>query len=182
MEGAVRHPCPRQKILMNSKERKNARTPSPSAPVRLKRIVVPTDFSAASRKAIDQATAFAKLCDGEVTLVHVIEPAPYPEFGYAHIPMKEAKLKRAAREQLAALCRKLADAGLTCGFAIRTGSAFHEITEQAREESADLIVVATHGRGALAHLLLGSTAERVVRHAPCPVLVVRERDRDSGSA
>jgi universal stress protein A len=75
-------------------------------------------------------------------------------------------------------CRELAQAGIKNGLAIRSGSASHEIAEQAHEQRTDLIVIATHGRGVIAHALLGSTAERVVRHAPCPVLVVRERQRE----
>jgi nucleotide-binding universal stress UspA family protein len=118
------------------------------------------------------------LCAGEITLVHVIEPPPYPEFGYAHIPSKEADRKRAANENLEAQCQKLARGGVKSSSVLRSGNAFHEIAEQAREQSTDLIVIATHGRGVIARALLGSTTERVVRHAPCPVLVVRERERE----
>ena len=162
--------------MLKAKEQSEASLQA--AQMRLQTILVPTDFSAASRKALVHAAALARLGGGDVTLVHVIEPPPYPQFGYAHIPLKEAKLKRSARERLEALRQELADVGVKCAFVIRTGSAFHEITEQAREQQADVIVIATHGRGALAHLLLGSTAERVVRHAPCPVLVVREREHE----
>lgn len=158
------------------KAKESSKESRPATPLRLQRILVPTDFSAASRKALAHAAALARLAGGEVTLLHVIEPPPYPEFGYAHIPLKEARQKRSAREGLEALRKELADEGMKSAFVVRTGSAFHEITEQAREEQADVIVIATHGRNALLHLLMGSTAERVVRHAPCPVLVVRERD------
>jgi universal stress protein A len=60
----------------------------------------------------------------------------------------------------------------------RIGRAFDEITAAAREQKADLIVISTHGYSGVKHVVLGSVAERVVRHAPCPVLVVREHERD----
>ena len=174
-ERIVQHaPCP---VLVMREQPVPVRFPG-DVLCRFHRILVPTDFSEASRQAVRYATAFAQPCGSEVTLVHVIEPAPYPEFGYAHIPAKEAGLKRAASEKLDAESQELARAGVKASAVIRTGSAFHEIAEQAREQTNDLIVIATHGRGAIAHALLGSTAERVVRHAPCPVLVVRERERE----
>jgi nucleotide-binding universal stress UspA family protein len=141
---------------------------------RFHQILLPTDFSEASRPALTYAAAFARPCNSEVTLIHVIEPPPYPEFGYAHVPVKEARLKREVSNKLDASCRELSQTGVRASQVIRTGSAFREIAEQAREQGADLIVIGTHGRGAIAHALLGSTAERVVRHAPCPVLVVRQ--------
>lgn len=174
-ERIVRHaPCP---VLVVREQPVPVRFPG-EALCRFRRILVPTDFSEASEKALRYALAFAQPCGSEVTLLHVIEPPPYPEFGYAHLPAKEAKLKTAAHEKLDLLCQELVGAGVKGSSVIRTGSAFHEIAGQAGEHSDELIVLATHGRGVLAHALLGSTAERVVRHAPCPVLVVRERERE----
>jgi nucleotide-binding universal stress UspA family protein len=174
-ERLVRHaPCP---VLVIRERLVPVRFPGEGA-CRFQRILVPTDFSDAGKQAARYAAAFAQLCAGEITLVHVIEPPPYPEVGYAHIPSKEAGLKRAASEKLEAQCKEFARAGVKSSSALRTGNAFHEIAEHAREQSTDLIVIATHGRGFIAHALLGSTAERVVRHAPCPVLVVRERERE----
>jgi nucleotide-binding universal stress UspA family protein len=174
-ERVVRHaPCP---VLIIRERLVPVRFPGEGA-CRFQRILVPTDFSDAGKQAARYAAAFAQLCAGEITLVHVVEPPPYPEFGYAHIPSKEADLKRAASEKLEGQCKEFARAGVKSSSAIRTGSAFHEIAEHAREQSTDLIVIATHGRGVIARALLGSTAERVVRHAPCPVLVVREREHE----
>lgn len=145
---------------------------------RFHHILVPTDFSDDTRLALGFATAFARPCGGEVSLLHVIEPAPYPEFGYAHLPRKEAALKRSAGDRLQAQCGQLADAGVKAASTIRCGAAFHEIAAQAREHGTDLIIIPAHGRSAIRRALLGSTAERVVRHAPCPVLVVREEEED----
>ena len=104
---------------------------------RFLRILVPVDFSEASRSALPYAAAFAQSCGGEVTLIHVLEPPPYPEFGYARIPTKEARLKQAAHVQLESLCRELAANGIKALSVIRTGNSFREITEAAREQSTD---------------------------------------------
>lgn len=174
-ERIVRHaPCP---VLVVREKPVPMRFPGESS-CRFRRIVVPTDFSEASHKAIRYAASFARQCGSEAFLVHVIEPPPYPQFGYAHIPMKEAKLKKAARQHLDILCGELSDAGIAVSSDIRLGSAYREIADYSGEHGADLIVIATHGRGTIAHALLGSTAERVVRHASCPVLVVREHERE----
>jgi nucleotide-binding universal stress UspA family protein len=174
-ERVVRHaPCP---VLVVHERPVPMRFPG-DVLCRFQRILVPTDFSEASQPALRYAAAFAKPCGAEVTLIHVVEPPLYPEFGYAHVPAQEAKAKRDANEKLDVSRRELAQAGIQAGSVVRSGSAFREIAGQAAEGGADLIVVGTHGRGAIAHALLGSTAERVVRHASCPVLVVRERERD----
>jgi nucleotide-binding universal stress UspA family protein len=174
-ERVVRHaPCP---VLIVREQPVLVRFPG-DVLCRFQRILVPTDFSEASRPALRYAAALAQPCGGEVTCIHVIEPPPYPEFGYAHVPTKEAALRREANKRLDVCCHDLTQAGIKARSVLRNGSAFHEIAEQVREHGADLIIMGTHSRGPVAHALLGSTAERVVHHAPCPVLVVRERERD----
>lgn len=178
-ERIVRHaPCP---VLAVREQPVPVRFPG-AVLCRFQHILVPTDFSEAGRQALRYAAAFARPCGGEITLAHVIEPPPYPEFGYAHIPAKEAGLRQQAREKLDAQCVELTAAGVKATPVVRHGNAFLEIAEHAREQSADLIVIAPHGCNAIARALLGSTAERVVRHAPCPVLVVREPERGSGAS
>src|SRR5262245_60035685 len=167
-ERVVRHaPCPVLVVREHWLEIKFPREPA----FTFKRILAPIDFSEASRKALCYAASFARQFDGATTLLHVVEPPPYPEFGYAPVPLQEAKRKQAAQEKLErlrnepplnlALC---ADAG------IRTGNASHEIVSHATDEKTDLIILSTHGHTGLVHMLLGSTTEKVVRHAPCPVL------------
>jgi nucleotide-binding universal stress UspA family protein len=174
-ERVVHHaPCP---VLVVREPPVSVRFPG-DVLCRFQRILVPTDFSEASQPALRYAAALARPCGGEVTCMHVIEPPPYPEFGYAHVPTKEAALRREAIKKLDVCCHDLSQAGIKTHSVLRNGSAFREIAEQVREHGADLILIGTHGRGAVAHALFGSTAERVVRHAPCPVLVVRERERD----
>jgi nucleotide-binding universal stress UspA family protein len=170
-ERIVRHaPCP---VLAVREPWMEIKFPSEPA-LNFKKILVPIDFSDASRKALPYAASLVRQFGGVAILLHVIEPPPYPEFGYAHVPIKEAKRKRAAKEQLERLRHEAplnAASGTTVD--IRHGNAYHEIVSAAADEKADLIILSTHGRTGLAHTLLGSTAEKVVRHASCPVLVVR---------
>jgi nucleotide-binding universal stress UspA family protein len=174
-ERIVRHaPCP---VLIQRESVVPVRFPGASL-CRFRRILAPTDFSEASTHALDYAAALVGRCQGEVTLLHVMEPSPYPEFGYAHMAVKEAQISHAVQQQLSKLAKTLKAAGVQSHTSSRVGAAFHEITEAAREQSMDLIVIATHGGSGLGTLVFGSTAERVVRHAPCPVLVVREHEHE----
>lgn len=143
-------------------------------PIRAKRILVPTDFSELSNRALGDAVALAEKFGATIDLVYVIEPPPYPEFGYAHIPMKEAGLRELAEIQIEKLRTQIPALGkLVKDTMIRTGNAPYEIVQTALQLNSDLIVMSTHGRTGLKRLALGSTAEKVVRHAGCPVLVLR---------
>lgn len=174
-ERIVRHaPCP---VMVVRPQPASPRFPGEGVG-RFLRILLPVDFSQGSQCALSYAAALAQACAGGITLVHVIEPPPYPQFGYARIPTKEAGLRRSARKKLEPLAAKFNRSGIKTSIVIRHGSAFQEISSQAREAGDDLIVIATRGRGTVAHALLGSTAERVVRHAPCTVVVVREHEHD----
>lgn len=143
---------------------------------KFQRILVAVDFSDESRSALACAAELAAKFDASLTLVHVVEPhfarpdaaaAPAPlEVGNAG-EMAEAKLDLSALgEQMLGPCRLVETL-------VRSGLAFYEITEAAKVLGADLIVVGTHGDMAAKRAVVGSTAEKVVRHAPCPVLVAR---------
>jgi nucleotide-binding universal stress UspA family protein len=143
-------------------------------PIRAHRILVPTDFSELSLKAIETAVALAKRFNAEIDLVHVLEPPPFPEFGYANIPIKEGGLRDVAEAAFDKLRKRIpALKELVKYTPVRTGNAPYEIVQSARQLNADLIVIGTHGRTGLKRLALGSTTEKVVRHAHCPVLVLR---------
>ena len=148
--------------------------------IELKKILVATDFSEHSRTALQYGAALAEAFGAEVVLCHVVAKAdilsqlPPGGDGYYFPPNFAEVQEQQAREESQ---RWMADAGVSNGRVItRNGSPFVEIVRLAREEDADPIVVGTHGRGAVAHMLLGSVAEKVVRKAPCPVLTVRERE------
>lgn len=157
-----------------SKRPARARSMTPRAP-KIQRILVPTDFSRFSEKAVRYAAGLAEKFQSKVVLLHV-QPVPYypPELGLMPASMPPL-LPQAAelRKKLDAEARRLLSPKALERTEVRTGSAFDEICEVARKLRVDLIVIATHGYTGLKHVLLGSTAERVVRHAPCPVLTVR---------
>jgi nucleotide-binding universal stress UspA family protein len=151
------------------------------ARLKLKKILVPTDFSKFSSKALRYATEFATQFGASITLLHVVEPIAYPpESGYAPVEIEavETTWRKDAKRKLEELGRKVVQPPLTARAVVRFGSPYHEITALAKEEGVDLIILATHGYTGLKHVFLGSTAEKVVRHAPCPVLTVREREHE----
>jgi universal stress protein A len=146
--------------------------------IQLKRILVPIDFSEHSEKSLKYATKFAEQFGSKITLLHVIQPMVYPaDFGYPAtvIDTLDEQVQRQVQERLESLGKRIAPE--TTGL-IRVGQPYYEITTAAKELDVDLIIITTHGRTGLKHVLMGSTAERVVRHAHCPVLTLREREHD----
>ena len=149
--------------------------------INLKRILVATDFSEHSNVAVKYATALAQAFDSEVILCHVVESpdliSQIPPTGEGYFPPNfQEQQRKAAEEECAKI---IADSGIKNGRSlIVEGSAFFEVIRAAKAEDVDLIIVGTHGRGAIAHVLLGSVAEKIVRKAPCPVLTVREGEHE----
>ena len=142
--------------------------------LKLPSILVPLDFSETSQKALAYAVKFAEPFGAKLTLLAVVEPYVSPDFAAFPLVMEPEKVMRATKDRLDTLITK---AGLPAQLIektlVRHGTPFLEITEAARTLKVDLIILTTHGHSGLKHILMGSTAERVVRHAPCPVLVVR---------
>jgi nucleotide-binding universal stress UspA family protein len=146
----------------------------------LKKILVPTDFSDSSKKAFKYALKFAEQFGCEVVLLHVVEP----ESVIAGTPLATEVFLQpeddtiAAKAELAALAASSRNRPNFVTSAVRTGHAPNEINKAAKDLDVDLIVIATHGFTSWRHLCIGATAERVVRAAPCPVLVVREKEHE----
>ncbi len=143
----------------------------------LKRILLPTDFSEQSGEATRYACAFAEQFQAELHVLHVVEKlaATIPEAVVEMATALENYLEVAETKALAQLTKVLEpgwEQGKHVTLATRTGLAFLKIIEYAKEHEIDLIVMGTHGRTGLSHVLMGSVAERVVRMAPCPVLTV----------
>lgn len=145
------------------------------------RILVPTDFSACADDALDYAVWLAGQLGAHVQLLHVLDD-PFVAGGMAaeafiaEAPTLRTGLLRQAQERLA---HRKAAAGTNVAIdtEVLFGNGAKTIAEYAEDRGADLIVMGTHGRTGVAHLLLGSVAERLVRTAPCPVLTVREKPR-----
>lgn len=147
----------------------------------ISRIVVPIDFSEYSKKAFRYAIDFAQTFGAEMILVYVVEPIIYPadfSFGQVALPSMEREIQDRSLEQLQVLIQKEVPAGIRARSTIRSGKPFVEIIQLAKEEKADLIIIATHGHSGIEHVLFGSTAEKVVRKSPCPVLSIRSPERE----
>ncbi len=141
--------------------------------LRFGRILVPSDFSDASKRALRYAARFAEQFGSRIILIHVLEPVMSPDFTNFPLALDEEKVVEAARSRLAHLAKGFLNERHIDHAIVRSGSPFHEIAEAARELKADLIIMATHGYSGIKRALLGSTAERVVRHAQCAVMTVR---------
>ncbi len=153
------------------------KTNAPAAPPILQKILVTTDFSAQSLPAVRYALALGGKTGAAVTLLHVVETASSMSGLEAVLLARtDAEVAELARTKLEAFAQREAKGAGKITTVVRTGKPFHEISLVAGERAADLIVIATHGHTGLKRVWLGSTAERVVRHAPCPVLTVPTRD------
>ncbi len=143
-------------------------------------VLVPIDFSADSQRALDYAELLLKFHGGTLHLVHVHElDYSYAAPAVAAMPplVSLDEIERHYRDRLRKLAAKYAAQGKAHTH-VKVGRAFDQICQLAEEINAEMIVIATHGRTGWKRMVLGSTAERVVQHSPCPVLVVREYARD----
>ena len=146
---------------------------APVARPEVKRVLTTTDFSEESRSGVRYAVGLSEKLGAAVTMLHVIEP-PSRLSGVESVILarEDTEVATLARKQLATLAKRESKSDMAITLTVRTGKAFNEIVGAAVEAEADLIVIATHGYTGVEHALLGSTAERVVRHAPCSVLSV----------
>lgn len=146
--------------------------------INLKRILVTTDFSEFSEPAVVYGCAIAEKFDSELHLLHVCPDAAMlvPDvngLGAAGLIDQAQAIAKSAADHLQKLPPENCRAGSTIIRETKIGSPFYEIIQYAKEHDVDLIVIGTHGRSGLVHLLMGSVAENVVRKAPCPVLTVK---------
>jgi nucleotide-binding universal stress UspA family protein len=146
-------------------------------------ILAPTDFSAHSQKALRYACGLAQRLSAELHLLHILSeilPAgPDPLLMPVVPPEYYQQNEDRARETLDHLLDPVWGAPRSVVTAVRWGSPVEAIVSYALDHRIDLIVIATHGRTGLSHVLLGSVAERIVREAPCPVLTLRDRSAAS---
>jgi universal stress protein A len=154
--------------------------PAPAVPaLHVQKILVPIDFSTPCNKAFKYALGFARQFGSQIVMIHVIERAPVAgaePVADERMPQDELALAEEKMQALADASPRDGNLRITSG--IRRGLATHEIVQAAEELDVDLIILATHGLRGWKHFGLGSTADRVARAASCPVLVVRERERE----
>lgn len=147
--------------------------------IQLKRILVPTDFSEYSDKAVLYGCELAAKFGAELHVLHSVElvPITYGEGAY-FTPETQSELTKDAAFRLGQIPDAEWREKLTVVHTTTEGHPFVQIVRYAKDNDIDLIVLGTHGRGAIAHMLLGSVAEKVVRKAPCPVLTVRDEEHE----
>ena len=151
-----------------------------SSMFKIDNILVPVDFSPCSKKAVRYALAFATEHKAALTLLYVVPPPAYPvgEFGGIEYGNLLVDMRAAGEKQLTAMANDEVGDEAPVDTVVRSGAPAREIIEAARQLNTDIIVISTHGHTGLKHVLLGSVAEHVIRGAPCPVLVVREREHE----
>ena len=155
--------------------------PVQQSPIHIHRILVPIDFSVHSKNALKYAIPFAQTFKASIDLLYVVEPTIYPadfSFGQIGFPNIEEELRTRGSEELENLVANEIAGTVRSRKIVRTGKPFYEINQYALEEKISLIIIATHGHTGMEHILFGSTAEKVVRKAPCPVLVVRAGEHE----
>ena len=146
--------------------------------MQIRSILLPTDFSECGNYALSYAASLARKFGASIICVHVIEPM-VPTVGYSGmtepLPLADItdQLEDSAERELPKIAECEECAGLDIEEVIVHGDAAAEIARVAQERDVDLIVISSHGRTGLGRIFFGSTAEAVVRHAPCPVLVVK---------
>jgi nucleotide-binding universal stress UspA family protein len=140
----------------------------------IKHILVAHDFEPDSDAALDYALGLARALGARITLLHTYE---IPSMGAPEVLVMATDWTKqigvVAREALSKVAARVGGAGVPIASEVREGAAWREVQSFVREHGVDLVVVGSHGRRGLSRALLGSVAEKVVRTAPCPVLVVR---------
>ena len=146
--------------------------------IEIQKILIPTDFSEYSQHALKYAVALAQSFKAKLYVVHVWEhaivAAPTETFPTEIL----AGAERSVKERLNQLTQELRTKGIDVEPVFGSGIAHSEIVKTAKELDVDLITLATHGRTGLRHLVFGSTAEKIIRLAPCPVLVVKHPEHE----
>ena len=150
--------------------------------IKLKKILYPTDFSESSLEALKYAVSFARYNKAKLILMHVVNEKIFSEgLNLPRLSAPEAlgqEMADEAARQLKMLIPTSERAGLDVEMVILHGMPFLEIIRYAKANDVDLIVIGTHGRSGMEHIIFGSTAEKVVRKAPCPVLSVKPAQRE----
>ena len=148
--------------------------------IAIKKLLVPTDLGQYSQFALKYAAAFAEAFAAKLYVLHVHEPYPQGAVfeGMVYDSELVAKAEAKARGDLDAIVAQLTARKIQAEAVFVTGRPYIQIVRQAEKLKADLIVLATHGRRGVSHLVFGSNAEKVVRLSPCPVLTVKHPEHE----
>lgn len=144
---------------------------------KIERILLPTDFSDFSKNAMEYAVSLVRMHKAKLYVLHVIEHIfDISGFYVPHLPVNELyrEMEETAKNEIEKFINKKSREGIEVENMVVSGTPFLEIVRTAREKNIDLIVIATHGRTGLEHVLFGSVAEKVVRKSPCSVFVVKQ--------
>jgi nucleotide-binding universal stress UspA family protein len=167
-------------LIVRENERPSAtqsvRKASPA--LQFRKILVPLDFSEPSRLGVEYALGFAQEFHATVVLFHSVFVSPYlmgNRFAAPQVPMLIASEQKSARTEMENLREAISRKGGMVETKVALGSPVEQVGKYVRKAGVDLIITSTHGRSGLRRLFIGSTAERIVRYAPCPVLVVPNR-------
>ena len=143
-------------------------------PREFKTILCGTDFSEPSYHALDYALRFAKMADGLLIVAHLVHVSSGDVYTHEEWPATFEQARQHARQVLEELHRTRLEGYAKTELLVETGVPAERLIHLATERNVDILVTATHDRSELADLLLGSVAEKLIRHAPCPVFVVRQ--------
>ena len=182
-ERVVRYsPCPVLVVRPTDAKQKTSPNGKGTRPgLSVRKILVPIDFSECAMKGLAYAKALAGKFGSKLVLLHSVAPSYYvtnDEYARYDFPLLMQQAEKAARDQLGELVEKGDwDGVIEVETSLQTGHPGDQICSRAVDHRADLIVTSTHGRTGLKHVFIGSTAEYVVRNAPCPVIVVPSHER-----
>jgi universal stress protein A len=142
----------------------------------IRRILAPTDFSELSKQGLKSALELAEVFGAQLLLLHVVDPPPHPVEGIVPSHLGATlldDLERQASHEIARMLSETQGSEVDVARRVVVGIPYRKIVEVADEEKSDLIVMTTHGRTGLSHLVMGSVTEKIVRTAPCAVLTIR---------
>lgn len=142
-------------------------------------IIAAVDFSEVTYTVLTETIEMARAFDSDVVVMHVVQYVPETtlyegEMILPDLPMQEM-LEENSEKQLREAQKRIKSAGIQCDVCLRDGSPSHEILEEVEKVDPRMVVIGSHGHGALYHLVLGSVSEKIVDKSQCPVLVVKER-------
>lgn len=147
--------------------------------MKVKRILAPVDFSEVSQQSLDAAASLASQLGASVVILHAVEPVYFagtmfgPEINVPHLVEEQRRAAKSAMETMLARMKKKEVPAIGL---VETGIPQDVVLKVAADKKCDMIVMGTHGRSGVTHLLLGSVAEKIVRSATCPVLTVRAKE------